>query len=152
MNLHCNITLLYIHLLNANTSHIRAVWGEGLLPSVCWVCGFESRRGLGRVYLVNVVCCQTELSAWAWSLIQGSPTDCGVSECDRESSLMRWPYPTGGLLCHKKNPHTYSRIVGQSQWKLRLLSTEIMCKYKLTIYLRNFEQGKRKNIYICFLL
>jgi len=28
---------------------------------------------------VNVVCCQVEVSATSWSLVQRSPTDCGVS-------------------------------------------------------------------------
>jgi hypothetical protein len=30
--------------------------------------------------LVSVVCCQVEVSATSWSLIQRSPTDCGVSQ------------------------------------------------------------------------
>jgi hypothetical protein len=34
-----------------------------------------------------VVCCQVEVSA----TVQRSPTECGVSECDRESSIMRRP-------------------------------------------------------------
>ena len=33
-----------------------------------------------------------------WSLVQRSPTDCGVSECDREASIMRSPWPNMGLL------------------------------------------------------
>jgi hypothetical protein len=40
---------------------------------------------------VSVVCCQVEVSATGWSLVQRSPTECGVSECDREAS------ETGGL-------------------------------------------------------
>jgi hypothetical protein len=35
---------------------------------------------------VSVVCCQVEVSASGWSLIQRNPTECGVSECDREAS------------------------------------------------------------------
>jgi hypothetical protein len=35
----------------------------------------------------KVVCCQVEVSASGWSLVQRSPTDCGVSKvCDREAS------------------------------------------------------------------
>ena len=30
------------------------------------------------------------------SLVQRSPTECGVSECDRETSIMRRPWPTTG--------------------------------------------------------
>jgi hypothetical protein len=38
---------------------------------------------------VSVVCCQVEVSATSWSLVQRSPTECGVSECDREASTKR---------------------------------------------------------------
>jgi hypothetical protein len=30
--------------------------------------------------LVSVVCCQVEVSASGWSLVQRSPTECDVSE------------------------------------------------------------------------
>jgi len=53
--------------------------------------------------VVTVVCCQVEVCATCWSLVQRSPTERGVSECDRESSTMggpssivRRPCPTGG--------------------------------------------------------
>jgi len=36
------------------------------------------------------------------SLVQRSPTEGGVSECDHESSTMRSSWPTGGLLCQSK--------------------------------------------------
>jgi hypothetical protein len=31
-------------------------------------------------------CCQVDASATSRSLVQGSPTECGVSECDCEAS------------------------------------------------------------------
>jgi hypothetical protein len=31
--------------------------------------------------VVNVVCCQLEVSATSWSLVQRSPTYCGASLC-----------------------------------------------------------------------
>jgi hypothetical protein len=46
--------------------------------------------------LVSVVKCQVEDSGSGWSLVQRIPTDCGVSECDREASVMRKPWPTSG--------------------------------------------------------
>jgi hypothetical protein len=52
--------------------------------------------------LVSVVCCQVEVSATGWSLIQGSPTECGVSECDREASTMRRPWPAKAVKPLKK--------------------------------------------------
>ena len=55
-------------------------------PLTCWGCRFESRRGHEYLCLVNFVCCQIEVSASARSLVQRSPTECGVSEYDREAS------------------------------------------------------------------
>jgi len=41
---------------------------------------------------VNVVCCQIEVSATSWSLVQRSLTDSGASYCDiKISSRMRMP-------------------------------------------------------------
>jgi len=45
-------------------------------------------------------CCQIEASASGSSLFQGSPTDCCVSECDREGSIMGRHWSTGGLSRH----------------------------------------------------
>jgi hypothetical protein len=36
--------------------------------------------------LVVVMGCQVEISVSGWSLVQRSPTDCGVSECVREAA------------------------------------------------------------------
>jgi hypothetical protein len=41
----------------------------------------KSCRGHGYLSVVRVVCCQVEVSATGWSLVQRSPTDCGVSLC-----------------------------------------------------------------------
>jgi hypothetical protein len=57
----------------------RSQWPRGLRPPDCWDCGFESQRGHGCLPVVSVVCCQVEVSATSWSLVQRSPTDCGVS-------------------------------------------------------------------------
>jgi len=65
--------------------------GVGLRPLSFRDCGFESRRGLGCLSLVNVVCCQVGVSALGLSLVQRSPTACCLSECDREASIMRRP-------------------------------------------------------------
>ena len=60
--------------------------------SKAWVCGrtfagiaFESRREHGFLSVVSVVCYQGEVSATGSSLIQRSPTKCGVPECDSEA-------------------------------------------------------------------
>ena len=69
----------------------RAVQGVGLRPLVYWVCGFESCRVHGYLSLGSVVCCQAKVSVPGLSLVQRSPTECGVSKCDREASIMRRP-------------------------------------------------------------
>jgi hypothetical protein len=78
------------------------VKGVGCRQLACWDCVFESHLGRSYLSLVSVVCCQAEVSAWCWSLVQRSPTECGVSECDREVSTMR-PWPTGGCCAIKKH-------------------------------------------------
>ena len=61
-----------------------------LRPFAWYDCGFESLRGHECLSLVK--CCvffQVEVSARVRSLIQRSPVQCGVFQCDRESSIMR---------------------------------------------------------------
>ena len=57
----------------------------GLLALARGDCGFDSHRGRGYLSVVNVVCCQVEVSAFGWSLVQRNPTEYYVSECDREA-------------------------------------------------------------------
>jgi hypothetical protein len=64
--------------------------------SLAGVAGSNPTGGDGCLSLVRVVCCQVEVSASGWSLVQRSPTECGVSECDRKASKMRRPWPTRG--------------------------------------------------------
>ena len=66
-----------------------------LLP--CWECLFESRRWHGCLSVVSVVCCKVEVSASNRTLVQRILTECGVSEYDREDSIMRGPWPTGAV-------------------------------------------------------
>ena len=51
---------------------------------------------------MSVVCCQIEVSVSGRSLVERSPTECGVSEYDREASIMRRLSSTGGLLFHAR--------------------------------------------------
>jgi hypothetical protein len=71
--------------------------------SKAWVCGrsflgFRVRipRWHGCMSVVSGVCCQAEFSALGRSLVQRSPTACGVSECDRKTSIMRRPWTARG--------------------------------------------------------
>lgn len=61
-----------------------------------WDCRFESRQMHGRLSFVSVVFCQVEVSEMAWSLVQRNPTNCGLSDCKHEASLMRRTLPTRG--------------------------------------------------------
>jgi len=52
--------------------------------------------------VVSVVCFKVEVSASGWSHVQRSPTEYGVPEYDRESSIIRRSCPLGGLTKHEK--------------------------------------------------
>jgi len=64
----------------------------------CCDFGFESRRGIGCLSIVNVVCCRVEVCANGRSLVRRSPTESGVSDCDREASIFRRPWPTRAVV------------------------------------------------------
>jgi len=64
--------------------------------------------GNGCLSVVSVVCCQVEISATGWSLVQRSSTEFGVSACDHESSTMRRPWPTGAVRYGKKTITSWS--------------------------------------------
>jgi hypothetical protein len=49
----------------------------------------DRARGLGYLPVVGVVCCQVCISETGRSFIRRSPTECGVSGCDREFSMIR---------------------------------------------------------------
>jgi len=58
-----------------------------------WVCG-RLPAGIARSNpaggtVVSVVCCQVEVSGKGRSLVHRSPTECGVSGCDHETSYRR---------------------------------------------------------------
>jgi len=116
----------------------------GLRPLACWDCAFESLRGQGCLSVLSVVCCQVEVSAAGWSLVQRSPTECEVSECDRESSIMSGPCPTGGggeggeLLRHGKTKKSQWRKVPKTQllYKSGLVNSRITVLIKCNKNLR----------------
>jgi hypothetical protein len=76
--------------------------GLGLRPLAYWECGLESRREHESLSLVSVVCCHVEDSASGLSLVQRSPTGCGVSECDHKASIMGKPWHTRGCCAISK--------------------------------------------------
>jgi len=86
----------------------------------CWDCAFEFRLGYGSLSPVSVAFCQVEVSVSDLSLVSRSPTERGVSECDREASIMRRTWPTGG--CRAVEIY-YSRII-----TVKLKINLVMCK------------------------
>jgi hypothetical protein len=61
------------------------------------IAGSNPAGGHGCLSVVSVVWCQVEVSASGRSLVQRNATECDVSECDREASIMRRPWPIGGF-------------------------------------------------------
>ena len=86
------------------------------------------------VSVASVVCCQVETSASGWSLVQRSTTECGVSECDRETLIMRRPWPTRGCCAtRKKNKNllrTQSMTLLTSSVHIVGISTFITKKFR----------------------
>jgi hypothetical protein len=72
---------------------VRTIYGAGLWPFTCWDSGFEFRWRHGCLSLVSGMCCRVYFSATGWSIVQRSPNECGVSECDLKTSTMRRPMP-----------------------------------------------------------
>jgi hypothetical protein len=63
--------------------------------------GFESLLKYGCLPLVSVGVVSVRSG---WSLVQRSSIECGVSECDREASIMMGPWPTGAVApCTQEN-------------------------------------------------
>jgi hypothetical protein len=84
--------------------------------------------GHGCLSVVGVVCCQVEISATSWSLVQRSPTECGVSECDREASIMRRPWPTKGCCAMKKLYVHYNQSATTLKTKWCLTHLPFICQ------------------------
>ena len=76
---------------------------------------FESHRVHGCLSVVNVVFCEVEVSTSGWSLVQRSPTDCGMSECDREASIMRSIWPNEGSYTMENNDLRLKKEHGKSR-------------------------------------
>jgi hypothetical protein len=106
---------------------------------VAWVCGrtlvgtaISNTFRCVDICLVSVLCCQVQVSASDWSLVQRSPTERGVSERDREASIIMRPWPTKD--CCAMERYTYM-CTGWSK-----VSVHLMIKYKNTKkYFKQFQ-------------
>jgi hypothetical protein len=120
----------------------------GLRPFACWDCGFESRRGHGCLSLVSVVCCQVDVSASGWSLVQRSPTECGVSECDCGASVMRRPWPTRGCCAMGEN----ITIIYLQQTMFLGYSVAAILHIQFRVHVMLFSMLSVLHLYICIFL
>jgi hypothetical protein len=98
--------------------------------SLAWIVVSNPAGRHGCLSLVSVVCCQVEVSATGCSLVQRSPTEYGVSECDREASIMRRPWPTRGCCTiEKKYLATkflyFTDMLSCTCWALRMVPRSI---------------------------
>jgi hypothetical protein len=62
-------------------TYLSVTWPRGLLPLAYCDRGFEYHRRYGCLSVVCVMCCQVEVSATSWSLVQKSLTNCDASVC-----------------------------------------------------------------------
>ena len=102
----------------------RAVWGVHMRPLACWDCRFESHWRHGSLSLVSVLCCQVEVSASGRSLVEIIPTECGVSERDREAWTRPWSTPSCRTMDEKyiflsRDRSQQNHTPGQKIFKLR---------------------------------
>ena len=65
------------------------------VPVAAQVCGHSPAEIVGsnpaggmEVSFILVLCCQADVSATSWSLVQRSPTDCGASLCVMSEEAM----------------------------------------------------------------
>jgi hypothetical protein len=88
---------------------------------------------------MSVVCCQVEVSATGWSLVQRIPTDCGVSKvCDRETlkkKTMKPRPPRGCRAIGKKNCYvTASILLVLAPFQVQML-TSALCSMLHPVYM-----------------
>jgi hypothetical protein len=82
--------------MNSYYTSCRNIWFEPIpvtALSKAWVSGRSlavivgSNTACGMdVCLLRVLCVEVEVHASGWTLVQRSPNECGVNECDREAS------------------------------------------------------------------
>ena len=68
--------------------------------SKLWICG----RSLPGIAAARFLGLRLRIPTGAWMSLVKSPTECGVSECDREASTMRRPWPPMGCCAMKNIP------------------------------------------------
>jgi hypothetical protein len=93
----------------------------------------RNTRGHGCLSLVSVVCCQVEVSAMGWSLIQRSSNECGSSERDRESSITKRPCSTRGCRKIKKKCTRIQRNIA-IPWLIKVIFLLVLMPWVLVVW------------------
>jgi len=92
-----------------------------------WIAGIAVSNPTGAwMSLVSFVCCQVDISATFQSLVQKSPSECGVSGGDLETSMMRRPRPTGATEPWKKKFPRTLILLNSLRIPLRQYSRAVM--------------------------
>ena len=109
----------------AKSVHCRSQWPRGVRRRVAplRLLGLQVRI----LSPVSFVCFEVHVSAMGRSLVQRSPTECNVSECDLETSTTKRPGPTRGCPAMGRAFIKYSKKckisrVGFSEIKERIFS------------------------------
>jgi hypothetical protein len=96
-----HVNLIITELMFVFINSCRSKWprGQRRRSAAAWFLELRVRipQVHGCLSVVIVVCCQVEVSASNWSLVQMIP-----NKCDRESSIMRNPWSTSGSFCMGK--------------------------------------------------
>ena len=72
-----------------NHRHRRSQWAWVCGCSPAGIAGSSPVGGMDVLSIVSVVCCQLEVPATSRDSSSRGGTECGVTECDREASIMR---------------------------------------------------------------
>ena len=106
--------------------------------SKAWLCGHSlfgiagsNPTGDRHVCLsvVSVVCYQVEVSASGWSLVQKSPTERVVPECDHEASIRRRSWPNRGWCAMKNHRLSHPNIFPDILKPLKNVVVSCMAEY-----------------------
>ena len=98
------------NLIRPTHIHSRSGWQRGLRvglhPLACWDYGFDSCRLHGCLSLVIFVC----RGLFVGLITRPEKSECGVSECDREASIMRMPWSTRGCCAREGGERNTTRL------------------------------------------
>jgi hypothetical protein len=139
----------YVDALPLSVAARSKVWvcDGSFIGSASSNCGLESRLGCDCLSPGSVLCCNIEVFASGCSLVQRSPTGCGVSESECEVSVMKTPGPTRGCCAMREND-VHSAGETRTSSVINILFDRIMAffTYFNTAYWLNVPTFRRDRI------